>query len=362
MTVDAILAKLRALRDETGDTHLVAYVRVVFGLLLVNEAWLATQHLRAPGFFGNYFHQPMFSEAWVPSESVYSGIVLLQWLAGVAIVTGRFARPALLVAAWALVYTMLSDRLWFHHYRHTMAAFAALLAFTPCDRHLVLGEAGEEGPGPLWAANAMKAQVSVMYLASGGSKLFDPDWRGGVMMRGMISAFARLVHARGLPVEWIQAVETPLGASLLAKGAISTELGLAIFLWLPQTRRAALWVGLGFHLFISLITPVQLFTAEMLAVYMVFVTPDREARVLRFDPERHRFAGIVEAFDWLGRYKSEEAKGGAFAVIDRGGVELHGLPAAACVFGTVPVLFPLWPLIAIVARVTRGRAAQPRSG
>jgi len=272
----------------------------------------------------------MFSEAWVPSETAYSGIVLLQWLAGIAVVIGRGARPALLVAAWALVYTMLSDRLWFHHYRHTMAAFSTLLAFTPCDRHLVLGRASEDGPGPLWAANAIKLQGSIMYLASGGSKLFDPDGRGGLMMRGMVMGFARLVHFRGLPVEWIQAVETPLGASLLAKGAIATELGLALFLWLPETRRAALWVGLGFHLFISLITPVQLFTAEMFAIYMVFVTPDRQARSLRFDPDRHRLTWIVEVFDWFGRYEFQPRKGAAFVIVDRDGTDLFSAPPEVC--------------------------------
>jgi hypothetical protein len=360
VTATTLSDKLRRLRDEVGDTHLLALVRVGFGLLLLNEAWLATQHLRAPGFFGNYFYQPMLPEWLVPSESVYSALVMVQWVAGVAVVVGRGARPALLVAASLLVYSMLADRLWFHHYRHTMAAFSTLLAFAPCDRQLVLGRAAQEGPAPIWAANAMKAQVSVMYLASGGSKLFDPDWRGGLMMRQMIVSFARLVHARGLPTEWIEAVETPLGASLLAKGAITTEIMLAIVLWLPRTRRPGLWVGLGFHLFISLITPVQLFTAEMLCVYLVFVTPDRHARVLRFDPDRHRLAVAVEALDWLGRYRLEPAKGAKFALVDRGGAVLRGLPAAACIFGTLPALFPAWPFLAIAARLAAPRA-QPAS-
>ena len=155
----------------------------------------------------------------------------------------------------------------------------------------------------------MKAQVSLMYLASGGSKLFDPDWRGGLMMRGMVASFARLVQSRGIPSEWIDALQTPVGASLLAKGAIATELSLAVALWWPATRRLALWVGVLFHLSISLMTPVQLFTAEMLCVYLVFVTPDRGARVLRHDPRRDHVAGIVEAFDWLGRFRLEPREG-----------------------------------------------------
>ena len=348
-------ATLRALRDEEGDTYLLALVRIGLGLLLVNEAWLATQQLRGPGFFGGYFHQPMLPEWLVVTEGPYQAIVLAQWAAGIAIVSGRAARPALVLAATLLVYTMLCDRLWFHHYRHTMAAFSALLALSPCDRHLVLGRPAQTGLAPLWAANAMKAQVSLMYLSSGGSKLFDPDWRGGLQMRGMVAGFARLVESRGIPMAWIDVLQSPLGASLLAKGAIATELSLAVLLWWPAARRLGLWVGVLFHLSISLMTPVQLFTAEMLCVYLVFVTPDRGARVLRHDPRRDQIAGIVEAFDWLARFRLEAVEGARFTVVDRGGEELRGAKAAACLFGTLPVLFLAWPLVAVVARVTRPR-------
>ncbi len=345
-----LAATLRALRDDEGDTSLLAIVRIGFGLLLVNEAWLATQQLRGPGFFGGYFHQPMLPDALVVSEGAYRALVVAQWIAGLAIVIDRAARPALVVAATLLVYTMLCDRLWFHHYRHTMAAFSLLLAFAPCDRQRVLGRAPLTGAAPIWAAHAMKAQVSLMYLASGGSKLFDPDWRGGLMMRGMVASFARLVQSRGIPIEWIQSLETPLGASLLAKGAIATEISLAVALWWPETRRLALWVGVLFHLSISLMTPVQLFTAEMLCVYLVFVTPDREARVLRYDPDRHPWVSVVEALDWLGRFRFEVVKGGGWSVGRPGRKELRGVRGLACIVGAVPVLFLVWPAVALGSR------------
>jgi len=255
-----VAAKLRRLREDAGDTQALALVRVGFGLLLLNEAWLATQELRDQGFFGDRFHQPYLPQALVPSAGLYTVLLGGQWLAAALVVSGRWARPALLAAAGLLVYTMLCDRLWFHHYRHTMAAFCALLALSPCDRHLVLGRAPTKNPGPLWAQHAMKAQVSLMYLASGGSKLLDPEWRGGQMWRGMVRALGTVPAA----------LETPLGASVMAKAAIATELGLAVLLWVPRTRRAAIVVGVLFHLAISQMTPVRLFTIEMLLVYLLF--------------------------------------------------------------------------------------------
>ncbi len=277
--IPELLRALRRLRDDEGDPTVLAVVRVGFGLLLLNEARLATDALHA-GFFGAYFHQPYLPESLVPSEGFYELVLAAQWIAAALVVLGRFARPALLAAASLLVYGMLCNRLEFHHYRHTMAAFSTLLAFSPCDRHLVIGRPAVPGAAPLWAQHAIRAQVSFMYLASGGSKLFDADWRGGLMMRGMVQAFARLVHDRGVPLPLLDAMQTPLGASLLAKGAIGTELALAVLLWWPRAAvvRVALVVGIGFHLFISLMTPVQLFTAEMLLVYLLFIDRRASAR------------------------------------------------------------------------------------
>jgi Vitamin K-dependent gamma-carboxylase len=251
-------------------------VRVGFGLLLLNEAWLATQELRGAGFFGDRFHQPYVPEGLVPSAGIYTALLGLQWLAALLVLSGRWARPALLVSASLLVYAMLCDRLWFHHYRHTMAAFCTLLAFAPCDRHLVLGRDAQAGPGPLWAQHAIKAQVSFMYLASAGSKLLDPEWRGGQMWGRMMSGVAT-----SLPASIAHAVETPLGASLMAKGAITTELALAVLLWVPRTRRYAIALGVLFHLAISMLTPVRLFTIEMLLVYLLFLAPDLDPRPVR---------------------------------------------------------------------------------
>jgi hypothetical protein len=275
----ALAKRSRDLRDDEGDPSALALVRVGFGLLLLNEARLATDALHS-GFFGAYFHQPYLPESLVPSEGIYELLLAAQWIAGGLVVIGRFARPVLLVAASLLVYGMLCNRLEFHHYKHTMAAFSTLLAFSPCDRRLVLGRAAVAGPAPLWAQHAIKAQVSFMYLASGGSKLFDPDWRGGLMMRGMVQSFARLVHDRGVPQSLLDAMQTPLGASLLAKGAIATELALAVLLWWPRAPvlHVALVVGIGFHLVISLMTPVQLFTFEMVLVYTLFIGRRASAR------------------------------------------------------------------------------------
>jgi hypothetical protein len=321
----------------------------------------------------------------VPSAATYQAVLAVQWISALLIVVGVFARPLLLVAGALLIYVMLCDRLWFHHYRHTMAAFSTLLAFAPCDRHLLLfpgpmarprnaawstpERPARAAPAPLWAQHAIKLQVSIMYLTSSGSKLLDPDWRQGLMMRGMVANFARLVQSRGVPPEILRALMTPLGASLLAKGAIFTELALSFLLWWPRSRRLALWVGIIFHLSISLMTPVRLFTAEMLLVYLLFATPDFEARVLRYHPSRrtpappepqatagYSLVQTIQALDWFHRFRVEP--GGSptpLVVVARDGTELRGAAAIAEIVGALPVLFLLWPLFAAVALVSAAR-------
>jgi hypothetical protein len=343
------------MRDEPRDTFVLAIVRIGFGLLLLNEAWLATEQLRGHGFFGSHFHQPFLPEALVPSRSVYQILLVAQWTVALLIVAGGAVQPAFILAASLLVYTMLCDRLWYHHYRHTMAAFSMLLAFAPCDRHLVLGRPSRPEPASVWAEYAIRAQVSIMYLASGGSKLLDPDWRGGMMMQGMVKGYARLLASRGIAPEFVEVLASPTGSSLLAMGAIATELSLALLLWWSPVRRWALWVGLIFHLQVSLMTPVKLFTAEMLLVYLLFATPDDRARVIRFDPKRHSAQTWIRALDWLRRYRLEPQEGAQFTIVDRDGTELHGVRAAACVFGTMPLTFPLWPVVEGCAVFSGGR-------
>ena len=159
----------------------------------------------------------MLPEGLVVTRTAYSAIVAVQWAAALAIVAGRAARPALLVAAALLVYTMLCDRLWFHHYRHTMAAFSTLLAFAPCDRHLLLGRAGRDGVADLGGERHQGASLAHVPRVGRLEALRSGLARRASRMRGMVASFARLVQRPRLPSGWIAALETPLGASLMAK-------------------------------------------------------------------------------------------------------------------------------------------------
>ena len=365
-----IAAALRRWRDEVGDVYVLGLVRVALGVLLCANALRAVIDLRRC-FFGDVFHWPMLPGALVPSYSVYTVIVAAQILLSVLVVAGHLARPALLASALLGTYVLLCDRLQFHHNRWALFCYAALLALAPCDRSLyVAGPPASTRLGPLWAARLAQLQVSLVYIASGGSKLLDPDWRGGRVIAERFHLYGYQALAAGVPtavVEWLSRTDT---SSALAKVAIVTELSIAVGLWSSRARVFSLWVGVWFHFVIEATSRVEGFTWLTLAVYALFVTPDVRARKLFFDGSRPRgrvLSRLVGWLDWFSRFEIRPwaadgvRRGHSIVVVRRDGSHATGVRALAMVARCVPLLFPLWALLALAASFTKGGDANVRA-
>jgi hypothetical protein len=347
-------------RDETGDPYVLGLVRVALGVLLLGNALRAGREL-VRGYFGDVFHWPLLPEALVPSRGVYAVVVGLQMALAMLVVVGTKARFALAASALIGAFVLACDRLGYHHNRYALFCYALLLSFAPCDRSFRLG-APVDRVGPLWAARLAALQVSIVYVASSGSKLFDPDWRGGTVILERLRLYGGRAVAAGVPARWIEGIAQPGPASLLAKLAIATELFVAIGLWSRRTRALALWAGVWFHLTIEVTSRVEGFTWLTLAMYALFVTPDVRARRLSFD--KSRVAGrasewVVARLDWLARFQVEPAVAGQVPprriaiAVDRDGRTATGVRALALVTRCTPLLFPLWVLLAAAAWFTR---------
>jgi hypothetical protein len=349
-------------RDEVGDGHALGPARAAVGVLLLAGAVRALAEL-GNGYFGDIFHWPMVPESWVPSRGVYVAIVVAQLALAALVTTGRGARPALAASALAAMYVTLCDRVQFHNNRVALAYYALLLSLTPCDRAFRLGRPAAATRGPLWAARLAGAQVSIIYLASGGSKLLDPDWREGRVIFERFVLFGHQAVNLGVPAGLVAWFTQPAVGQGLAALAIATELFLAVGLWLPATRVFALFWGVWFHLTIEATSRVEGFTWLTLAMYAVFVTPDVRARSLEFDPSiagARVAAHTVRLLDWLARFDVRPiARGGggtgapALVVVRRDGTRVAGRAALAEIARCVPALFPLWLPLRIVA----GRSA-----
>ena len=358
-----MISLLQRFEDEIADGYVLGPVRVAIGALLGWQALHAAAELSQLGYFGDAFHLPMLPDALVPSHNLYTLVTALRLCLAVMIMFASWARPALAVSALLGLWLLLCDRLQFHHNRYCLCCYALLLALTPCDRAWRATESAVVGPrtGPFWAVRLAQLQVSIIYLASGGSKLFDPDWRSGLVIADRIARHAHLAVAAGVPREVTDRLAQADTSSALAKLAIMTELVLCAALWIRPTRVVAMWWGVWFHVAIQLTTKVETFTLLTLAMYGVFATPDYHARKLRFDPSRFwgKTAGtLVPLFDWFGRFETkawepDDQPGHSVVVQRRDGGSVTGVRAFAMVARCIPVLFPFWAPLALVASFTR---------
>jgi len=358
---------IRRWRDAMGDTHALGLVRIALGLLLFAGALRAARELEDV-YFGDVFHQPMVPAGFVPTRSLYALLVIAQVLLAVTVVAGhrRSARPALLASAVLGAFVLLCDRLQFHNGRWALYCYAALLAFAPCDRSFHLGTPPGTRVGPLWAARLAQIQLAIIYVASGGSKLLDPDWRDGRVLLERFRLYGPQAVEAGVPqrlLDWMTRTDV---SSALAKLAIATELLLAIGLGSRSARIFALWWGVWFHLVIEATSRVEGFTWLTLSIYVLFVTPDVRARKVFFDASRAKgrwAARAVTALDWLARFDVKAwrmdavHRGHVVVVLRRDGTPAAGLRALAMVARCTPLLFPMWAPLAMIASFTRGRDA-----
>jgi hypothetical protein len=364
-----VVESLRRWRDEVGDTHGLGAARVGLGLLLFANALRAARELKA-GYFGDFFHWPILPASLVAERSVYAMLVMAQVLLSAFVVAGHRARGALFFSALIGLYVLLCDRLQFHNNRLALFLYAFILSFSPCDRTFSVTRVVPTATGPLWAARLAQFQLSFIYVASGGSKLLDSDWRSGRVLWERFILFGPNAVANGVPETIVRWLAHPDLASALAKIAIATELGLAVALWSRRARILALWWGVWFHLVIEISSRVEGFSWLTLALYALFSTPDLRARKLYYDPDRWRSRAIARGvawLDWLGRFEVKAwapdslRKGHSLVVVRRDGTRATGLGAVTMLTRCIPSLFPFWAPLALAASFTRSGDAGART-
>lgn len=357
----------RVFREER-EVYLLGLVRMAIGAMLLRHVVRLATELSRQGYFAERFFIPIVPPTWVPSSRVYALWLAAMALGAVCAVLGVRAREGLLFGALSGLYLLLCDRLQYHNNRYALLLLALLLAFAPCDRAFVVAR-GQPKLGPRWAATLMQMQVSLIYFTSAGSKLLDPDWRGGrvLLLRAMNGLALAPAHGVSVPAFAIALANSALCMSIVSKLAIATELFLAVGLWRPRLRAVALWIGLLFHLGIELGARVELFSYVMWTSYLLFAKPELRERTLSYRaelPAARWLARGVRSFDWLARFRVEPcaphiAQRSAFRVCDRDGQWSSGVRAVAGLARALPVLFPLWlPLAATCAWIDASSARE----
>ena len=302
---------------------------------------------------------------WYPQlpEPAYLVALVLAVAGAVLMSAGLFTRVATAYTAMFVVYNLFLSRTNYHHNAAFLSVLLVGLALVPAGNAISLDawRARRRGRlrsphGPRWPLMLLRFQVAAVYLASGVSKLLDPDWFGGVVTRLRVERQAAATVASGVPQAIVDIASTPQFHAVFAKVVVLTEIFIGLGLLVPRLRTTAIWIAVAFHVAIALTAEVQVFSWAALAALTMWVAPhgpDRLVVVGGGGAARRRWRTLVQALDWTGRFRvAEDADApGGLVLHDRNGTVCSGPRAMRAVAALLPATFFFTAPLRLVDRV-----------
>jgi hypothetical protein len=327
----------------------LALLRIFSGAVALMHLWPFVADARAGVIYRDAFYEPY--AAWYPElpRSLYGGLLVMGVVAAVAMSLGLLTRVATAATFGVVAYNLFLSTTHFHSNRAYLVIVLAALAIVPCGRELSVdawlrarrGLPALDPRSPAWPLWLLRFEASVVYGASGLSKLVDRDWFGGTVTWHRMVQVRDQIEASPLP-SW--AVSLLLDRSFhtyAAKVIVLTELFIAVGLWWRATRYAAVWVAVVFHIAIQLSAAVEVFSFLAIAALVIWAVPATRDRVMAFDaadPGQRRLAGAVESLDWLARFRLVEGgRGSPLTLTDRDGMVSTGRAATVRVLSRLPL-------------------------
>ena len=261
-----MIARLDELLGREISLRWLNVLRTLTGPIVVLHLWPYLTDVLDGVQYRDFFYEPYAS--WYPElpRGAYAAAIVLGVLAGAAMVVRRVARVATIVALAVVAYNVLLSTTHFHNNRAFLLIVLGVLAVTPV-----------APAGPAWPLWLLRAEVVVVYAASGGSKLLDGDWFGGaVTHQRVLNVRARLVDDTPLPGWSVDVLTDRSFHTVAAKVIVLTELFIAFGLLWRRTRAAAVVVAVLFHVAIEVTASVQVFSLLALAALVIWRSPELE--------------------------------------------------------------------------------------
>jgi uncharacterized membrane protein YphA (DoxX/SURF4 family) len=358
--------------DEPRSLRAAALLRILIGPVVLLHLWPFVSEMLQGRYYADAFYSPWVAFMPEPGKSLYFAMLWACVGSAVMLTLGVLTRFASLYTFGFVAYNFFLSQTHFHNNRAFLLINLGCLALTPSGRLLSVDawRAGRDSRrdefAPLWPLYLLRLEAVAVYLASGGSKLLDVDWRGGVVTWDRVMRFLPLLQASIAP-QWLIALVTQQGFhAVFAKIAIATEIGIAFGLLWRRTRYGAIWVALMFHIVIGVALAVEVFSYLAMSALLVWATPRTRDRTLEIDcsdAAGRRLDRCVRRLDWLARFAVTHASPGQAArvtLIDRDGRRLHGGDAVLFALSRCPALFPLvGPCLLPGVRVVAARLLAP---
>lgn len=337
--------------DRPGSIRAMAILRLVLGPAVLLHLWPFLTDALAGETFRDHFWEPWFPFLPTPPGWVQLGFVWVGAAAAIGMGLGWRTRwTAWLTTACVAGNLLLSQT----HFRHNRAFLVILLltvALSDSGRVLSLDARrrrrhGRRTPSDfttIWPMWLLRVLASMVYLASGVSKLVDPDWFGGLVLWDRAVRHAHLVSTRVpepiagwvvdiVTIRWVHTLTSPV--------AVAMELFIGVGLWLRRTRIAAVWTALVFHLSIQIAASVEVFSVVAIAALVIWAMPATRDRSLTVDATT-KTARWIRRLDWLGRFEVHSVPGATLSMVDRDGSTHSGREALWMVCSRLPLTFPV---------------------
>lgn len=263
--------------EETDNAPLIVF-RIIYGFLLMAEAWGAI----ATGWVYRAFIEPRFTFpfmafSWLeplPGNGMYYYYGIMG-LAGLFVMLGLYYRSsmALYAVMWALVYFMQKTNYNNHYYLLMVMNFMMLLV--PAHRYASLDvrrvPAIRSLSCPRWCLLIFTVQITIVYIYASVAKMY-PDWIQAKPVQIWFEAKKDyFLVGPLLEQEWFSYV--------VAWGGILFDLLIAPALMWKKTRKAAFIISIFFHLFNSAVFQVGIFPYLGISFALFFFPPDKIRRI-----------------------------------------------------------------------------------
>jgi hypothetical protein len=354
------LATLDVLLGRPVSMRALALLRILVGPIVLFHLWPFLADALDGRIYRDVFYEPYAAAYPELPRTLYVALLWVGAAAAVAMTVGLMTRIATATTLAIVAYNLFLSTTNMHNNRAFLVIVLAGLAVGPCGRELSVdawlrGRRGlpprpTSAPGwPLWL---LRFEASVVYGASGLSKLIDPDWFGGTVTWHRVVRVRDQLADSPLPGWTLNVLTDRTFHTYAAKVIVLTELFIALGLWWRSTRYTAVWVAVCFHVVIQITARVEVFSFLGIAALVIWAVPSTRDRVLVIDPDRtsaRRLAGAVRRLDWLARFRIERGLPGApVTVIDRDGRRLAGARAVTLALSRLPLT--AWPALPAALR------------
>jgi Vitamin K-dependent gamma-carboxylase len=288
----AVVAAWNSFWFEPFSTAPLAVFRIAFGLLML--AWSISLLPELSAFFtkgGILPRQPTYSGdfwgAWgflgiFPSKATVIVLVVGLIIASLCLVFGVFSQVAAAVVFLALMSYQRRNPFVFNAGDWLLRIVAFYLIFAPSSAALslerFLKNRKQFWTFPLrapWAMRLIQIQFSIVYFVAVWTKVRGTTWNNGTA----VSLALRIDDFQRFPVpSFVQT--SALISNVFSYGTLALELSLALLVWNRRLRPWVLLAGLSLHLGIEYSMRVGFYGLTIMAMYLIWVPPERIEAVL----------------------------------------------------------------------------------